>query len=139
MDRCKFNTILAFFFNKHDFVCQYVVLQVGANPDPVTEGCFADDGVIEIDGFGFFDYSYNMLQENFNARTLQGFSTQAREQMWECQYCPYRTYAKYYQYYGAFDYGDQWVRVSGKNVSQHRLEMLIVWNLYILTHVFYSR
>jgi hypothetical protein len=90
----------------------YVGCQVGASPTPKTEGCFAASGTLNIEGEGTFTYSYNPTTDNNNDRTIQGFSTEAKEKMHDCEYCPYSTYEKFYQYYGAFDYADQWVMAA---------------------------
>jgi hypothetical protein len=86
----------------------YVGCQVGGNPEPKTEGCFAASGSLTINGEGV-SYNYNPLTDNGNGRTLQGFSTEAQAKMHECTNCPYETYEKFYQYYGVFDYANQWV------------------------------
>ena len=71
----------------------------------------AEHGAIELDSYGSYTYKYDPLKNNKNARTLQSFSTEAKEHMWDCQFgagksnCPYPTYTKFYQYYGSFDYG----------------------------------
>ena len=87
----------------------YVGCQVGANPTPNTEGCFAASGDLVIEGEGTFGYTYNPLVNNGNKRTLQGFSTQAEDKMAKCDNCPYVTYDKFYKYYGEYDYANQWV------------------------------
>jgi hypothetical protein len=76
----------------------YVGCQVGANPNPNTAGCFASNGTLSISGEGSVSYSYNPLTDNFNGRTIQGFSTQAEEKMYLCANCPYKTYKKFYDY-----------------------------------------
>jgi hypothetical protein len=76
----------------------YVGCQVGANPEPNTVGCFASNGTLSINGEGSVSYSYNPLTDNFNGRTIQGFSTQAEEKMYRCTNCPYKTYKKFYDY-----------------------------------------
>jgi hypothetical protein len=60
-------------------------------------------------GVGSLEYQYDPLRDNGNDRTLQGFSLQAEEKMWECKNCPYSTYQKFYEYYGEFDYANKWV------------------------------
>ncbi|CAB9526507.1 expressed unknown protein [Seminavis robusta] len=82
---------------------------VGANPNPETRGCFAPTGSLEIGELGLHTYSYNPLRHNYNARTIQGFSTQAKDKMYDCEMCPYRTYAKFYDYYGEHDYGNKYI------------------------------
>merc|ERR1719353_1386683 len=49
-----------------------------------------------------------------SARTLQGFSTKAKQVMYDVMingvsHGPYRTYKKFYDYYGDYDYADKWV------------------------------
>jgi hypothetical protein len=90
----------------------YVGCQVGASPTPNLQGCFAASGTLNIEGEGTFTYTYNPETDNNNERTLQGFSTEAKEKMHDCPNCPYTTYEKFYQYYGAFDYADQWVMAA---------------------------
>ncbi|KAG7372236.1 low iron-inducible periplasmic protein [Nitzschia inconspicua] len=92
-----------------DLQSNYVGCQVGANPTPNTVGCFAPTGTLSINGEGSVSYTYNPLTDNGNKRTIQGFSTQAKERMYECTNCPYTTYKKFYDYYGTFDYANQWV------------------------------
>jgi hypothetical protein len=92
-----------------DIQSKYVNCQVGAHPEPNTVGCFASSGTISIEGAGSHSYTYDVLVDNNNERTLQGFSLQAEEKMYQCSYCPYVTYEKFYQYYGVHDYGNQWI------------------------------
>ncbi|KAG7343103.1 low iron-inducible periplasmic protein [Nitzschia inconspicua] len=92
-----------------DLQSSYVGCQVGANPNPNTVGCFAPTGTLSINGEGSVSYTYNPLTDNGNKRTIQGFSTAAKEKMHDCPNCPYSTYKKFYDYYGAFDYANQWV------------------------------
>lgn len=85
----------------------YVGCQVGANPAPNTEGCFAATGTLTIDGSTAVSYSYSVTTDNINKRTIQGFSTAAQKKMYNCDNCPYTTYDAFYKYYGEFDYGNQ--------------------------------
>lgn len=94
-----------------DIQASYVGCQVGARPDPNLGGCFAENGTLTING-AQFDYSYNPEENNDNDRTLQGFSRQAREKMFECDNCPYVDYKKFVDYYGQFDYADRWVTAA---------------------------
>jgi hypothetical protein len=64
---------------------------------------------LEIGDLGEHTYSYVPLEKNFNARTLQEFSTGAQEKMYACDSCPYPTYLKFFNYYGVFDYANQWI------------------------------
>ena len=93
---------------------EYVGCRVGANPDPYTAGCFdPSQGNIVIDGASY-PYTYNALTNTRNGRTLQGFSLQARDKMYDCsgQNCPHSTYSKFYNYYEQFDYADRWVTAA---------------------------
>jgi hypothetical protein len=67
------------------------------------------NGTMQVSGVGSLEYLYEPLEENGNDRTLQGFSLQAEEKMWDCENCPYSTYKKFYEYYGQFDYANKWV------------------------------
>mmetsp|Transcript_27300 Transcript_27300/g.63391 ORF Transcript_27300/g.63391 Transcript_27300/m.63391 type:complete len:653 (+) Transcript_27300:846-2804(+) len=90
----------------------YVDCQVGGLPANLanTDGCFNATGVVQIAGIGAMAYSYDPLTENLNGRTLQGFSTQARDKMLECNPgCPQPEFVKFNNYYDATDYGNQWV------------------------------
>lgn len=89
----------------------YVGCRVGANPEPITEGCLAPTGELIING-QTFSYNYDVLSDNGNERTLAGFSTEAEEKMYRCENCPYVTYEKFYQYYGEFDYAHQWIMAA---------------------------
>jgi hypothetical protein len=51
-------------------------------------------------------YKYDVTQGNLNYRTIEGFSKEAREKMWDCETCPYPEYEKFVKYYGRFDYAD---------------------------------
>jgi hypothetical protein len=70
---------------------------------------FAPTGSLEIGDLGEHTYSYVPLERNFNARTLQYFSTTAEDKMYKCDSCPYPTYLKFFNYYGVFDYANRWV------------------------------
>lgn len=101
-------TIFRVQYQTSDSQKNYVNCQVGANPVPNTEGCLTETGTLDIDGTTV-EYTYNILENNVAKRTLQGFSTEAKEKMWDCANCPYDTYAAFVDYYGAYDYGDEWV------------------------------
>jgi len=84
----------------------YVGCQVGASQSPNTEGCFAANGTLSIDGSDA-EYSYDVLSDNINNRHLAGFSTKAERKMYDCDFCPHAMYEKFYDYYGAYDYANQ--------------------------------
>jgi hypothetical protein len=69
-------------------------------------------GTLKLGAMGEQSYSYNPATGNKNARTIQGFSTDAKAKMYDCEKCPYGTYEKFYNYYKAFDYGDKWVQAA---------------------------
>lgn len=89
----------------------HVGCQVGGSAEPLTDGCFAASGRLQIGGLTH-NYTYSVTENNIAGRTLQGFSTQAEEKMYKCENCPYVTYNKFYEYYGEFDYADQWVSAA---------------------------
>ena len=77
----------------------FVGCQVGANPDPKTVGCFAESGELVVSGYsGNLNYTYDILSDNVNGRTIKGFSTQARQKMYLCDNCPYVDYMKVSDY-----------------------------------------
>lgn len=98
-------------YNVSPVQSSYVGCQVGANPNPVTDGCFLKTGSLVIGGFATpFPYSYEPEENNDNERTIQGFSTSAETKMRRSEDSPYYlTYQKFYDYYGRFDYADHWV------------------------------
>lgn len=104
-------------YQTSDIQASYVGCQVGARPEPNTDGCFNASGSVTITGDGTYTYTYNPLTNNNNGRTLQGFSTQAEEKMHACANCPYVTYEKFYTYYGVFDYANQWVLAAFDGVA----------------------
>mmetsp|Transcript_7559 Transcript_7559/g.15684 ORF Transcript_7559/g.15684 Transcript_7559/m.15684 type:complete len:511 (+) Transcript_7559:105-1637(+) len=87
---------------------RYVNCQVGALQITNTVGCFVDSGNLSINGESY-SYTYNLVTENQNGRTIQGFSTEAEDKMHKCTNCPYEEFLKYYNYYGKFDYANQWI------------------------------
>ena len=116
----------------------YVGCQVGANPNPNTDGCksaqrwirsyslpfsltcfilyylgFAENGLLVVDGVSEpLTYEYDVNNDNRNGRTIQGFSTQAKLKMNDCHNCPYDDYQKFIDYYGLFDYADHWIQTA---------------------------
>ena len=88
----------------------YVGCQVGGNPDPFTDGCFAATGTFNIDG-NSISYSYSVEDNNVNERTIEGFSTKASTRMRPDQAtAPYfPDFQKFVDYYGTPDYADKWV------------------------------
>ncbi len=101
-------SVIQFQYDVTSVQASYVGCRVGANPEPFTDGCLAESGALVVGG-QTLNYTYDVLSNNDNGRTLQGFSLQAEERMYNCENCPYSTYEKFYKYYGAFDYADQWI------------------------------
>jgi hypothetical protein len=79
---------------------------------------FAESGSIQVldlqkDAPAYrFNYTYDIRTDNINGRTLEKFSTNAFEEMWNCTNCPYQDYAKFVNYYKAYNYGDQWIQAA---------------------------
>jgi len=105
-------------YKTSDIQADYVGCQVGAvferdlakDTSSSMVGCFAAGGQLSIEGSPErYNYTYNVFEDNDNARTIQGFSTGAKDKMYDCATCPYSDYEKFVEYYGAFDYADQWV------------------------------
>jgi len=99
-----------------DIQAEFSFCNVGANPDPMLEGCLIALGTITLDGIAtgaILPYDYNPTTDNGNGRTLAGFSTGAQKKMGECgPQCPYNDYSKFLTYYGEFDYGHQFVTAA---------------------------
>ena len=89
-------------------------------PIQCTTAGFADGGAkLTIDKVGTYNYTYDIREDNDNARTLAELSTEASTTMLSCDNCPHRTFEKFYKYYGAADYGDKFVNAAldGKSTS----------------------
>mmetsp|Transcript_36492 Transcript_36492/g.40608 ORF Transcript_36492/g.40608 Transcript_36492/m.40608 type:complete len:513 (+) Transcript_36492:131-1669(+) len=95
-------------YQTSDIQKSYVTCQVGASQAPMTDGCFEASGTVDIDGIGEdLSYTYDVLTDNINKRSIQGFSTGAQKKMAECDNCPYKMYQQFYNYYGQYDYANQ--------------------------------
>ena len=82
-------------YHVNDVQSNFVGCQVGANPNPNTVGCFAESGELTIaDYSGNLNYTYDILKDNTQRRTIKGFSTSAKEKMYDCDSCPYKDYKK---------------------------------------------
>lgn len=106
-DNAAGSTSIVFQYKVAETQKNYVNCQVGASTTPNTAGCLAPTGSITIDSKNDISYSYDPLVDNIAKRTIQGFSTSARNKMAECANCPYEMYNKYYKYYGQYDYANQ--------------------------------
>jgi hypothetical protein len=87
---------------------------VGGNPFPVFDGCFTASGKISFDNFNkSIGYSYNMKNDNRNERSLQGFSSKAKNIMKPCPKCDYwKDFEKFNTFYGKPDYANQWIMAA---------------------------
>jgi len=101
--------------------------QVGANPEPILDGCLVSAGSLEIalnpGNLRAYPYTYDLEVSNVNKRTIQSFSTTAQNEMYRCPHCPLEMYQKFYQYYGVFDYANQVVLAAfeGKSTNFERM------------------
>eukprot|EP00591_Stephanopyxis_turris_P003722 CAMPEP_0195524766 /NCGR_PEP_ID=MMETSP0794_2-20130614/24798_1 /TAXON_ID=515487 /ORGANISM="Stephanopyxis turris, Strain CCMP 815" /LENGTH=517 /DNA_ID=CAMNT_0040655057 /DNA_START=34 /DNA_END=1587 /DNA_ORIENTATION=+ len=87
----------------------HVGCRVGGLTSATTDGCFGASGTVTV-GETELTYSYDVLTGNQNGRTLNGFSTSAKDKMYMCEKnCPYNEYKAYYDYYKQFDYASQFV------------------------------
>ncbi len=84
-----------------------------------TDGCFVGEGTLVVEQKGSFPYTYNVLNDNKNALTLQMLSTNAESEMLLCQGCPHRTFEKFFNYYDVPDYGDRWVMAAFGTSQTH--------------------
>lgn len=91
-----------------------VQCNVGGNPFPVFDGCFAASGKISYDNFNkSIGYSYNVKSDNRNERSLQGFSSKAKNIMKPCPKCDYwKDFEKFNTFYGKSDYANQWIMAA---------------------------
>ena len=95
--------------------------RVGGLPDPVITGCFEASGSIVVDG-ETYGYTYTVATNNYNDRTIQGFSTKVAEKMrvnGDAEGPYYYTFQKFYDFYGVFDYADAFVSAAfaGESVT----------------------
>jgi len=85
-----------------------------------TSRCFASTGKVEATSSSkkqMFSYVYDVLNQNRNGRTIQGFSKLLREDMLKCDKCPYPD-AKYAaDYYGTPMYSDEWIQSAFDSTS----------------------
>jgi len=80
-----------------------------------TDRCFAETGRLTTTISGqrqTFGYSYNVLTDNFNARTLQGFSRLVATDMINCVRCPYPDVGYAVDYYGVPSYSNLWIEAA---------------------------
>jgi hypothetical protein len=74
---------------------------------------FAASSTLIIDGdLKPVNYSYVVLEDNNNDRSLMSMSLQARQFMYECSSCPRVDFQKFFDYYNTYDYAHQWVKAA---------------------------
>ena len=78
---------------------------------------FVESGEIVLPGLQGLPYTYSILDDNINGRTLQNLSTDAKRTMWSCPQCPYAEYYLFYDYYAKFDYANQWIQAAMERSS----------------------
>jgi hypothetical protein len=111
------DSILKVQYDTTNVQASYSQCQVGANPAPVTDGCFVAAGEVVAGAMDPLSYTYTVETGNKNYRTIQKFSTEAQAKMYECEKCPYKSYKKFYDYYGVYDYANQWVLAGFNKVK----------------------
>lgn len=57
-------------------------------------------------------YTYDLIADNYNLRTIQGFSTGSSDVFINCQRCPLSTHQKFVNYYGDFFYADDFIQAA---------------------------
>ena len=105
---------------------RYLDCQVGGNPDPNIDGCFAEESELLIEGFTSpVNYTYDVYKQNTNYRTIKQFSTDAKKLMYDpltppipgiVDTRPYPTFNKFYEYYKVYAYADNWISSAFKKV-----------------------
>ena len=105
------DSIIQFQYPVSEEQANHVACRVGANPNPLTDGCLQPTGKISIPSAGLdIAYTYSVLDDNRNGRTIQGFSTDLFGKLGRCDdQCPY---ADFIDYYGQDDYADEWVTAA---------------------------
>lgn len=99
----------------------HVGCRVGGSSTPFTEGCFAGTGTIRVNNIPY-DYSYTVESDNFNARTIQGFSTGVDKHRQFGTGDFYPDFQVFQDYYGSTTYADKMVTaaLTGTNAGLTR-------------------
>jgi hypothetical protein len=123
----KGQTKLNILYDTTDADVDYTGCRVGANPNPVTYGCFQGDGFVSFDAINDginetqeYQYYYSVLKENLNDRTIESMSENAFYKMKPCNKCEYyKDFQRFVEYYGEPAYADKWIKAAfeGKFVS----------------------
>jgi hypothetical protein len=113
-DAAAASTMLKVQYSTSEVQASWSDCRVGGLPDPVIDGCFDTSGSITVDG-ETYAYTYTIETNNYNDRTLQGFSSEADEKMRvngvaEGPY--YYTFQKFVDFYGIYDYADAFVSAA---------------------------
>jgi len=91
---------------------------VGGNPEPVFDGCFAASGELTVEGSDIaIPYTY-VREDTSNGRTIRGFSTSAENKMraFDTQEY-YADFQKFVDYYGTATYADEWITAGFDGVQ----------------------
>ena len=106
--------------NKIDLDQKAIVTNVGAYNFSEAKTIYSSGHANGTDWAISNSCGYNSCSKGA-ARTLRGFSTNAKARMYDksdkCVGCPYKTYLKFYEYYGDFDYADKWVMAALDNTT----------------------
>lgn len=70
------------------------------------------NSTVEINGFGLYNYTYDVRKSNKAGRNLAVLSKTAETDMMKCDGCPHALFQKFYDYYGQADYGHQWITAA---------------------------
>merc|ERR1719353_1181894 len=100
--------------NQIDLDQKAIVAQVGSYNWDAAEEIYKNGGTSATNDCG--DGVMKNSCSKGAARTLRGFSTNAKARMFEKSDTnpegPYKTYLKYFEYYGDHDYADKWVMAA---------------------------
>jgi hypothetical protein len=130
-EAAKGTTSLFVQYSVNEIQANYVQCQVGANPSPNTQGCFAGSGSITLVDQGTnLGYTYTVNTGNLNFRTIAAFSLDSKEEMFNCDTCAYPDYWKFLSYYGKFDYADHIITSAFDGISTDMTNGDMNYNLY---------
>merc|ERR1719331_2545307 len=113
MDPCSHKPYIAGYHPGSNVVQHNQIdLDQKAIEDAVVDGASQDfalaKSVYTSGGVNTANGGFNSMSKG-KARTLQGFSTNAKARMYDDCAGPYKTYKKFYDYYGDYVYADKWV------------------------------
>ena len=87
---------------------------VGANPDPLTNGCFAESGRLVVAGVSQnINYTYSILEDNLNEISFQKLSADKKyATTYWCKNCNSADFTAFFKYYGIYGYAHEFVRAA---------------------------